>query len=129
RRERNSSFYAINKKIEELLEISTLHLNLNLDEVVYDQFKATDLKADISFQTQKIDINDVQLKHADGHLNLTGKVEHLIKNNPFKINTQIQHVNISKLFKAFNNFGQYTLQDQNIEGKASALVELKGGFN
>jgi hypothetical protein len=46
--------------------------------------------------------------------------------NNFSLNTQVEHVNIKKFFRALENFGQTSITDKNIEGALSAKINVTG---
>ena len=59
---------------------------------------------------------------------LQGILQNLPASNPFSFKAQLQNVNVSKIFYAFNNFGLKSPTDKNIGGTLTADVTMQGGL-
>lgn len=116
--------------IDKTLDVSSTILNIKLDRIVYKKFDAQNISAQVSILPNAISINNVQLNHAKGLIQLSGTVyEKDEANNAFSINTKIIKVAVDKLLYSFGNFGQYTFLPENIKGVISLNSKLNGLFN
>ena len=59
---------------------------------------------------------------------IQGLIQNLPASNPFTFKAQLQNVNVSKIFYAFNNFGLKSPTDKNIGGTLTADVTMQGGL-
>ena len=75
-----------------------------------------------------ISLKNVQVQHAGGTISLNGTIHQAQKNNPFEVKAQIKNVKVDKLFYAFENFGQQTLDAKNLQGNFSANIDIAGGM-
>src|SRR4029453_6387624 len=91
----------------------------------YNHFVATDLDAAFSMSANKWNIQKVGLKNSDGSISLSGTLTSIAdNNNAVQIQTEINHVNVSKLFTAFDNFGLSSLHAKNIRGILTSKANL-----
>lgn len=123
---RQQSISNFNKKIDNLLNTSALTLHMNIQNLVYHKFTATNIKANVTFDQNGIAINQTTFSHAGGRVHMDGVMEQASDINNFTLNTQLSQININKLFVAFDNFNQNGLTAKNLNGIFSANVKLKG---
>jgi hypothetical protein len=70
------------------------------------------------------------MDHADGHLELNGSLVNNGNNShEGRINADLQNVDVSKVFNAFDNFGQDGITDKSLEGKLTAKVSASMNMN
>lgn len=120
-------------KIDKALEQGNLHVNLKTPQLVYKKFIANNVAADISLLQDQYIINNVSMNHAGGNLNLKGAVIGQSGGiNKANLNVNMSNVNVTKLFTAFDNFGQDGITAQSLEGTlntkltASMLIKDDG---
>ncbi len=117
----------LSRSIDQFMDRCNMNTRLQADKIQYKRFAATDVKANVYLTSNTWRFTGVSLKHADGLLNLDGELEGLQQNNNrFSINAALQHINISKLFHAFNNFGLEDIGAENIRGVLSTNIKLSG---
>ena len=106
------------------------HLNVNMtlqvDKLFYDRFYATNATASLFLNDSQILLKNAGLQHAGGNLKLSGTLSQQGKTNPFRMNAVVNHVDISKFFYAFDNFGLQSLQSKNLKGFLSANTNISG---
>jgi uncharacterized protein involved in outer membrane biogenesis len=116
--------------IDKTFDLSQTNLSLGIHKLVYKKFEANNIKAQLSLLHDGISLNQVQLDHADGHINLNGRVyENDADNTLFYLNAKIQKVAVDKLLYGFGSFGQATFLPENIKGNISLNSNLSGRFN
>lgn len=118
----------LNQRIENILAQGNMLLRLNVDKVQMDKFLAHNLKANIHFLSHQIDLKNISVQHAQGALNLNGSINQKSNNNPFTLHGKIQQVAINDFLYGMNNFGMKGLTHENIQGKFSADIDIKGNF-
>jgi len=75
-----------------------------------------------------IRLKKIDLQHAGGSIAIQGIVRNDPSANPFSFKSQLNNVNVSKIFYAFNSFGLKSPTDKNIAGTLTADITLQGGF-
>ena len=115
--------------IDRILEDGKLHVKLDADKLLYKNFEAEKVSAAISFLSDSYVINNASMNHAGGKLNLTGSLLTDPTVNRAKLNMNINNVDVSKLFRAFNNFGQDGITDGSLDGKLTAKVSATLNLN
>jgi hypothetical protein len=80
--------------------------------------------------SNKYVINNVSMNHAGGSMTLNGS---LINEKPnylqAEVNATMNNVDVSKVLKAFDNFGQDAIMAQNLDGKLTAKVDASLGLD
>jgi hypothetical protein len=112
--------------MESTLNACDMHWQIKAKQLVYKKFMATNLSAGADLSGQAILLNHVFVTHAGGSLSLDGSIQKGSTDNQFSLHATLNKVDISKVFTAFNNFGQKGIADKNLSGKLDATVEVKG---
>ena len=104
-------------------------LDARIRNFAYAKFKAQNISGNFEIKNQKAIASDVKLNVMEGE----AEINAFFDNSKNKLNLVLQsnfkHINISELFKQFNNFGQNTLIDDNLKGYATAQVDLNGTWS
>jgi len=122
----NSSLKTVSKQLSNVLEISKMNIALTVNKAIYDKFIARNLNANISLREEGIFFNKINVNHAGGSLSLNGNLTPDRSYNNFKINARINRVNVKDFFYSFDNFGQKTITNKNLEGYLSSLANVSG---
>ncbi len=116
--------------IDNILEDGKLHVKLGADKLLYKNFAAEKVSAAISFLSDSYVINNASMNHAGGKLDLKGSLVTDPTVNRAKLTMNLNNVDVRRLFRAFNNFGQDGITDQSLQGtltaKLSAALNLNG---
>ena len=101
----------------------TIYLNTKIDSLVFNEFKLSDLTADVIVKDERIDIRNAKFNSQEGEVAGDLFVRE-IGSNRLQLNCEanLSKVDVQKLFKSFNNFGQQSLKAENISGIATASV-------
>ena len=119
----------LNNQLNTVFDKGTAELHLRVAKVYYKKFLATDATADLLLANNSIKVQNVSVKNAGGSLKLAGNIVQAGSVNTFLLNTQIDNVNISNFFYAFNNFGLQSFTSENLKGFLSAQAHLTGSIN
>jgi len=116
--------------IDNAVENGDLFINLKAQQLSLNNFKASNVNAVLLFTQNDWQIQKAFLQFADGSFNLSAKV-YQANNISHQVNAQLdlQHINVKKLFYAFNNFGQTSLTAKNINGIFTSKANITAGIN
>lgn len=115
-------------QLDVMFNTCNVHMQVQLDKLVYGRFMARQVQAGISLSQDGIQLQQISLAHAGGQIQLSGNVRQDGANNWFKINTGIKNVHIDQLFYAFNDFGLQSLRSGNLQGILSAQANIGGNI-
>ncbi|MBC7536512.1 MAG: AsmA family protein [Ferruginibacter sp.] len=116
-------------KIDGILDQGRLQVQLKSDRLTFRKFQAENVQANISLLTDSYILNNVSMNHAGGRMSMNGSLVPAQHNNLVKLNMDVMDVDVSRLFKAFENFGQDGITDKSLEGKLTAKVKATLGLN
>jgi uncharacterized protein involved in outer membrane biogenesis len=116
----------IGNQLDIMLNSCNINISVLLDKLTYGNFTAQQVRADLSLKESDIYLQRMSLAHAGGNINMKGTITQDGGNNRFKINADIQHVQIDQLFHAFDNFGMQSLGAKNLKGVFSATANVSG---
>ncbi|MEJ7626805.1 MAG: AsmA-like C-terminal region-containing protein [Ferruginibacter sp.] len=120
---RSKGMNAATAKIDELLEQGRLHVNVKADRLHYKNFDASNTVADITLLSDRYLINNVSMEHAGGRMNLNGSLVNVVGNaHNARLLVNMDNVDVSRVFKAFDNFGQDGITGQNLDGKLTSKI-------
>ncbi len=109
-------------RIDDVIEKGRLNVKLISPRVRYNQFNAAGLLADVSLLSDRYVLNRVRMNHAGGIFEMKGSVTAAGNGHDVKVYSEMKGVDVSEVFKAFNNFGQNGILSQNIEGELDTDV-------
>lgn len=115
-------------RVDRMLHDTNVELALKAKQLDYKKFTASDAKAMLLLTNEEVQLKDVSLMHAGGQLSLNGKLKEGKNHNPFNIEVRMKNVDITRVFTAFNNFGQDGIMDKNIRGRLSTLIRLQAAI-
>ena len=114
-------------QLSNVLEKGTAAMHLDVSNVYYNKFLATDVHADLLTSEDAVVIKNVGLKHAGGFLKMNGSMRRGQDLNKLKLNTVISHVDVNEFFEAFDNFGLSDFTADNLRGILSAKTAITAG--
>lgn len=120
----------ISGRIDGVLDQGVINVLLKADKLQYRKFNASNAVADITLLQDRYVINKLSMAQGDGSMDISGSLVN--RKSDFHEGTvmaTLNNVDVSKLFSAFNNFGQNGIEAQNIAGKLSAKVNATLGLN
>jgi len=118
-------FARLAESIDHFMDDCSISSRIHAAKVKYRDFVATDLEASLAMNANKWNLQKVELKNSDGVFSLNGTLTSLGDNNNIvEVDANLNDVNITKFFTAFNNFGLPSLHAENIRGKLSSIAHL-----
>jgi hypothetical protein len=118
----------LSRQLDNVLEQSSVHMNLHVDKVNYRKFFASNINADVTMAQSGITLKDVRVSHADGKIRLNGSMDQGGPINEFRLDSKIDNVHIDQFLDAFENFGQATITAKNIDGRFYAQAKISGSI-
>lgn len=102
----------------------TLYLETKFDELVYDGLVFEQLNGDLAIKANQLSYRNLEFYSQGGFI--AGDYIFRKKNDDFALYCQsrLNKIEIEKVFKSFNDFGQKTIKAENISGKTSADVNV-----
>ncbi len=105
------------------------HLNVNLvseiEHLSFRKFDATDIRGIIILKDKKLMADPIQLSTMNGNITVSGLVD---GSDSTKLLitcfSDVNKINVSKLFTSFENFTQSSITDQNIKGLVTAKIQF-----
>lgn len=114
---------AINKNISATIK-------LNIDKIDFNSFSAKNFIGILELKNRKVLAKNFSFAAFGGDITLNG-IADASDTTAVKINcaTNLIDVDIKKVFSELNNFGQTTIIDKNLQGKATAQIDFSAKWN
>ncbi len=127
---KKKSFITTFNAVDDAMENGVVSVSLKAQQLSLNKFKASNVIANLSFNGDNWEVQKAYLQHADGSLDLSAKVHHIDDAvSQANIQMNLQHMNVRKLFYAFDNFGQTSLTYANINGVLTAKASIAANIN
>jgi hypothetical protein len=114
-------------KISEYVDFN---LNCQIAHLIFRKFEATAIKGTVKMKNKKIMMDSIAISTMNGSISTSGIIDGN-DSSRLMINcvSQIKNINVTKMFTAFENFGQTTVTDKNIKGIVTANIQLQTPVN
>ena len=100
-------------------------LSVFVDNLSFRKFQAGNIKGNILLKKQILSASVLSFNSMDGSVNIRGDIDASKgKNITMTCVADINKIDINKLFFQMENFGQYTMRDQNLKGNVTADVQF-----
>jgi len=108
-----------------------LDFNVSVDvkHLTFAKFIADNIKGNMLLKNQKVALKDVSLNATDGDVKLNAIADASGDNLKVSADCDLTSLNIQKLFTQLNNFGQTTIQDNNLKGFVTANIDFSGTWD
>jgi ribosomal protein L9 len=116
-------------QLNKVLDASSVNMQVGVDKLVYKNFTAADIGANVFLSSAGIDLKNIHLAHAGGTIDAIGGFTVRGSGNSFTVSAQINKVNVQQLFKSFDNFSQDAIVADNLKGFLNAKVDASGQMN
>jgi hypothetical protein len=116
----------IGQQLDRVLDEGTFALDARFERLQYKSFQAEAVVAKFTLAQRGIFLEQVHLRNGEGSLNIAGTIDQTAANNPFRIRSQIRNVDVARLFRSFNNFGQTAIGAENLAGRISSDADISG---
>lgn len=106
-----------------------LNLALQADALIFSDFKAQQVFMQLDWQDDQVFAEDIRMNVFGGQL--TAAVRMDMKNEKYHFLSEgtFSEIGLKDAFQAFNNFGQQTLTDKNLEGVLHGNYFFKGTWD
>ena len=102
------------------------NISVEVAHLTFGKFMADNIKGNLLLKNQKIALKDVALNSADGEIKLNAFADASGEILKVSGGCELNKLNIQKLFIQLNNFGQTTIQDNNLKGFVTSTVDFSG---
>ncbi len=105
----------------------TIEANVSANKLMYNLFTAQDVKAKLFWREKIISVEDFSAQTMEGSIQLDGQIENA-PDGRFLItaSSNLKGINITRLFKECNDFGQKEITQKHLKGKLSGEVNFVG---
>lgn len=104
-------------------------LNAAILKFSYAKFEAQAITGEIEIKNQKAIISDMKLQTMQGEAEIDAFADNSNNKLDVVLQSKLKNINISNLFLQLNNFGQTTLQENNLKGFATADLDFSGSWS
>ena len=104
-------------------------LNASITNFSFSKFRAQEVAGNVTIHDQKIAAENISLVTMDGKALVNAFADASGEMIKIKAASDLQNINLTKMFYAFNNFGQSTLCDKHLKGFATATVNFTGNWS
>ncbi len=120
-----------NKKISDLFDLLyekvEFEIDLKVDQMVKGEFSANNVEGKVNLLKGQFSASPLKLKTAGGSVSLAVQMADLDKvENEVTIKADVIDADMKILLKSFDNFSQKSITSDNLSGKVSTKVRLKG---
>ncbi len=109
-----------------LPEKTTLQLKFDIGKFIFRKFEADNMKGSGALEDQMLKLNDFVCSTSNGKAKINGFVDASKKDKiVFECSSQLEKINVKKLFSSFENFGQDFIMDKHIDGVLTSTIYFK----
>jgi hypothetical protein len=126
---KNANSGNIINQLSNVLQKGNAQMYLEVDNLHYNKFLATDVHADLLTTRNGLRIQNVGMKNSGGTLRLNGDIQKAGGVNRLRLNTVVSHVNIHDFFYSFDNFGLKDFTYENLRGQLSAKTQITAAMD
>ena len=106
-------------------DLIDLNLNSDIEHLVFRKFDATNIKGVIKLKDKKMVVDPIVLTAMNGKITTSGLID---GSDTARILitcfSEIDRINIAKMFEEFENFGQTAVTYKNLKGVAAAKIQF-----
>ena len=116
--------------IDQILEQGVIIFNTAIEELKYESFIANEVVGKVHLGKDSIKLDRLNMRIASGQFGLNGLVTNMAKHEPtLAVTAYFKGVDIEKVFKAFQNFGQKEITHANVKGELFANGHFKADLD
>lgn len=106
-----------------------VNLNSRIEHLIFRKFNATNIRGVVKLRDKKLFADPVTVSTMNGTITTSGMVD---GSDSTKLLvtcfSEVDRINVTKMFEQFENFGQSTITDKNIKGVATAKINFISVF-
>lgn len=111
-------------KIDEALDHGQLKIQLSAGAVNFKNFNGRNLRGLVAFYGNDVQLSGIAIDHAEGNMTLDAKISDLGILHSTAAKVRLNNVDVAKIFKAFDDFGQDGISAQNLRGRLNANTNI-----
>lgn len=112
--------------IDRIVNLANFGVNVKADELIYQQFRATNVRASLGLLDENWVLNNVSLQHAGGSMLLKGSLrEKTSKTYDARVQVNMENMDVNRVMHAFSNFGQSGIAAENLRGKLTSFADVR----
>ena len=115
--------------LNDSIELAAMKINLNAKKLKHKKFNATNVKASVDMNKDIWTLHNVSLNHAGGRVEVKGSLNANGNSNPLQLSGNMQNLDISEVFYAFDNFSIDGLTSKNLKGDLTADFDISAIIN
>jgi hypothetical protein len=125
KRSGNSKF-TLSALLDKAIDNIEVDATLEAKRFRYNRLSAQNLKGRMTLSTDKIHLQNFSMNAFGGTFQIAGNVNQLRSGRPIQLNVdaKLTNTDVKSVFSSFNNFGQYTITDRNLQGKLSSTFKF-----
>jgi len=104
-------------------------LNATILKFAYEKFEAANITGEVEIKNQQAIVSDTKLSTMNGCAEFDAFADNSKGTFDVVLQSKLHNINVNKMFNQFNNFGQATLLDKNINGILNSEIEFSGSWN
>ncbi len=116
-------------KIDDALDHGDLRMSITAGSVRYNAFMGKDLRGTVLFSNNDLLISGVSVAHAEGTLLLDADIKQNKGFHTASAKVKLNNVDVARVFKAFDDFGQDGISHENLRGRLNANISITMSIN
>jgi hypothetical protein len=104
-------------------------LNATILKFAYEKFEAANITGEVEIKNQQAIVSDTKLSTMNGYAEFDAFADNSKGTFDVVLQSKLHNINVNKMFNQFNNFGQATLLEKNINGILNSEIEFSGSWN
>jgi hypothetical protein len=122
----SNSRFTLSTLLDKAIDNIEVDATLEAKRFRYNRLNAQNLKGRMTLSTDKIHLHNFSMNAFGGNFQISGDVNQLRSGRPIQLNVdaKLNNTDVKSVFSSFNNFGQYTITDRNLQGKLSSTFKF-----
>ena len=102
-----------------------VNLNSEIQHLVFRKFDATNIRGVIKLKDKRMVVDPIVLNTMNGSITTSGLIDGTDSTKLLiTCFSDVNKINVTKMFEAFENFGQTAVTDKNLKGVATAKIQF-----
>lgn len=116
----------ISSQLNKVLDEGTVKIDANISRLVFKNFVSDGVVAQVGLQQNNVIVDELKVRQGRGFATLSGKLVGGEGESPFNIKSSLKSMDVARLFRSFDNFGQDAITAENLEGAIDADTHIQG---
>jgi hypothetical protein len=118
-------------RIDRLLKEGAIKVAIDAADLHFRKFSGAHARADLVFDNHAIQLSRLVVEQGGGSLELKASLDRqgAGEASPLRLESHLDHVDLPRLFTAFNDFGQEAIKAKNLRGNLTADIRMTGALS